>query len=102
MLAGLQSALPKSRIQVIQLDRDEVPGFEDHVGPDEEAIAPPLDHEGRGTYVSSVCGPMASKKSLQARIYTWSRKGVDVVIAVRQSQAYNALQEGRESAPEER
>ena len=63
-------------------------------------IEPPLDIYGRGTYVSSICAPMASMKSLRARIYAWAKKkGITVVIAGRISYAHNAAQEWRESAP---
>ena len=63
-------------------------------------IAPPLDNEGRGTYVATVCGPMASCKSLRARVHAWGKgKGITLVVAGRISYALNAAQEWRESAP---
>ena len=63
-------------------------------------IEPPLDTYRRGKYVASICAPMASKKSLRARIYAWAKKkGITVVIAGRISYGHNAAQEWRESAP---
>ena len=98
-LAGI---LPRAA-ELVTVDGDTVPKFDAHVPRSEGlcavTIAPPLDKHGRGIYVSSVCGPMASKKSFHSRVYHWDQDGISVIIAVRVSYALNAVQEWKESAP---
>ena len=103
MLAtDLAAVLPRAA-ELVKVDGDTVPKFDAHIPRSEGlcavTIAPPLDAHGRGTYVSNVCAPMASKKSFYSRIYHWNQHGISVVLAVRVSYALNAMQEWKESAP---
>lgn len=101
MQTDLLSALPRS-VEVVEVAGDVVPPFDELVerqdGRPPLSIAPALE-AGRGSYVSSVCGPMASMKSLRSRVHSWSKPGVTAVVAIRVAYGLNAAQEWRESAP---
>jgi hypothetical protein len=88
--------------EVVPVSGDTLPRFDELIvrpGGDSLTIAPPLDEQGRGCYVSNSCAPMASKKSYHSRLHAWSRPGVTVVVAVRVSYALNSLAEWKDSAP---
>tara|TARA_B110000046_G_scaffold128476_1_gene134858 strand:- start:279 stop:4814 length:4536 start_codon:yes stop_codon:yes gene_type:complete len=102
---SLRDALPRDRIKIVELrGMDEVPTFDTPIDDGHGStltIQPPLDECGRGVYVSTVCAPMASKKSFRARTHAWDKgKGITVVVAGRISYALNAMQEWRESVPD--
>jgi len=104
VVRDLQTALPKTPHQVRLIPgADEVPPFDEPIDFGDGismTIAPPLDEHGRGAYVANLCAPMASMKSLRARMYAWGKeRGITVVICGRISYAHNAAQEWRESAP---
>ena len=101
LASDLASALPGA-FEIVRIRGDTLPEFEDCIsrsdGGGDVTIAPPLGSDGRGTYVSNNCAPMASKKSFHSRLYHASKKQITAVIAVRVSYALNAQQEWNEVA----
>ena len=86
MLSDFVPSLPTS-VERVPVEGDSVPRFDEAIhrseGRDPVTIGPPLHEHGRGVYISSVCAPMASKKSFHSRIHACGKKSISAVVAVR-------------------